>query len=78
MGMEVDLMVNYPRTKRDLKTRGEEKTEQDRQIARQFGKDFLMEIEKWVMEVLAITPVFGSLLCQHLKSTTILKRVIEC
>ena len=40
MGREIDLLVNYPKTKRDLKKRGEEKNEKDRTIARQFGKEF--------------------------------------
>lgn len=40
MGTEIDLMKNYPRTKRDPKARAAEKTEQDRAIARQFGKEF--------------------------------------
>ena len=40
MGQEIDLLINYPRTKRDVKQRGAEKTEEDRKIARQFGKDF--------------------------------------
>jgi ubiquinone/menaquinone biosynthesis C-methylase UbiE len=39
-GREVDLLVNYPRTKRDPAARAAEKTEADRAIARQFGKDF--------------------------------------
>jgi SAM-dependent methyltransferase len=40
MGQEVDLLINYPKTKRDVKERGATKTEEDRRIARQFGKDF--------------------------------------
>ena len=40
MGKEIDLMVNYPKAKRDVKQRGAEKTEEDRAIARKFGKDF--------------------------------------
>ena len=40
MGKEIDLMVNYPKTKRDLSKRSAEKTEEDRRIARQFGRDF--------------------------------------
>jgi SAM-dependent methyltransferase len=40
MGQEVDLLVNYPRTKRNVKERGASKTEEDRALARQFGKDF--------------------------------------
>lgn len=40
MGKEVNLLENYPKTKRDVTTRGSTKTEEDRIIARQFGKDF--------------------------------------
>jgi len=40
MGREIDLLVNYPRTKRNVDERGATKTEEDRAIARQFGKDF--------------------------------------
>lgn len=39
-GQEVDLLVNYPRTRRNVEERGAEKTEADRALARQFGKDF--------------------------------------
>jgi len=40
MGQEIDLLINYPRTKRDVTARGNEKTEEDRRIARQFGREF--------------------------------------
>ncbi|MCB1110502.1 MAG: class I SAM-dependent methyltransferase [Chlamydiia bacterium] len=40
MGQEIDLLVNYPKTKRNVEERGATKTEEDRAIARQFGKDF--------------------------------------
>jgi SAM-dependent methyltransferase len=40
MGQEIDLLVNYPKTKRNLDERAAEKTDADRAIARQFGKDF--------------------------------------
>lgn len=40
MGQEIDLMRNYPRTKRDTKQRGAEKTNKDRDLARKFEKDF--------------------------------------
>ncbi len=40
MGSEVDLLVNYPKAKRDLSGRVEAKTEEVRAVARQFGKDF--------------------------------------
>jgi SAM-dependent methyltransferase len=40
MGREIDLLADYPRTKRDVRERGDSKTDQDREIARQFGPDF--------------------------------------
>jgi SAM-dependent methyltransferase len=40
MGHEIDLLVNYPKTKRDVKERGASKTDEDRAIARQFGREF--------------------------------------
>lgn len=40
MGMEIDLLVNYPKAKRDLKGRSASKTEDDRAIARKFGQEF--------------------------------------
>ncbi len=40
MGSEINLMKNYPQTKRDVSERGATKTEEDREIARKFGKEF--------------------------------------
>jgi len=40
MGKEIDLLANYPKTKRNLDERVASKTEADRAIARQFGRDF--------------------------------------
>ena len=40
MGKEIDLLINYPKTKRNIKERGSAKTEEDRAIARRFGKEF--------------------------------------
>jgi ubiquinone/menaquinone biosynthesis C-methylase UbiE len=40
MGQEIDLLENYPRTKRDVKARGATKTEEDRAVARRFDRDF--------------------------------------
>lgn len=37
---EINLLQKYPKAKRDLFKRAEEKTEQDREIARKFDKDF--------------------------------------
>ena len=39
-GIEIDLLKNYPKTKRDPMARAKDKTEEDREIARKFGKDF--------------------------------------
>ena len=38
--MEIDLLRNYPKAKRDLSARLESKSEEVRNIARKFGKDF--------------------------------------
>jgi len=40
LGQEIDLMRNYPQTKRDLNQRAEKKSEKDKLIARQYGKEF--------------------------------------
>ena len=40
MGQEIDLLENYPRTKRNVEERGATKTEDVRCVARQFGKEF--------------------------------------
>jgi SAM-dependent methyltransferase len=40
MKLEIDLMENYPQTKRDVSARGSSKTEEDRAIARRYGKEF--------------------------------------
>ena len=40
MGQEIDLLENYPRTKRNVKERGATKTEDVRRVARQFGQEF--------------------------------------
>ena len=40
MGQKIDLLVNYPKTKRDVKERGASRTKEDRAIARKFGKEF--------------------------------------
>lgn len=40
MGKEIDLLVNYPKTKRNLEERLASKTEADRAIARKFSYEF--------------------------------------
>jgi SAM-dependent methyltransferase len=39
-GREIDLLANYPRSNRNVDTRGAEKTEADQAVARRFGKEF--------------------------------------
>lgn len=40
MGREIDLLANYPRSKRNVEQRGSSKTEHDRALARKFGVEF--------------------------------------
>ncbi len=40
MGQEIDLLANYPRTKRNIEERGLSKTEADRALARRFDRAF--------------------------------------
>lgn len=40
MGKEIDLLIKYPKAKRDLSKRLESKTEEVRSVARKFDKDF--------------------------------------
>lgn len=40
MGQEIDLLINYPKTKRNIEDRNLTKTEEDQTIARKFGKEF--------------------------------------
>jgi len=40
LGQEIDLLINYPKTKRNVEERGSGKSEEDRLIARKFGKEF--------------------------------------
>lgn len=40
MGREIDLLVGYPKAKRNLEERAAGKTEEQRAIARQFGEEF--------------------------------------
>ena len=40
MGKEIDLLKNYPKSKRNLDIRASQKTKEDIKIARKFGKDF--------------------------------------
>ncbi|MEI8606071.1 hypothetical protein [Pseudoalteromonas sp. B160] len=60
LGKELDLLKNYPKSKRDTKGRANVITEADREIARQYGKDFLMVIVPMDTVVLATCLAFGN------------------
>ena len=74
--MEIDLLNKYPKTKRNLDKEIWENSEV-REIARRFGKEFLMETENMVMEDLIITQNIGRMLFWTLKNIGILKKVIK-
>jgi len=40
MGQQIDLLINYPKAKRNLEERAAFKTEADRAVARKFGQEF--------------------------------------
>lgn len=40
MGQQIDLLINYPKAKRNLEERAASKTEADRAIAKKFGQEF--------------------------------------
>ena len=40
MGKEINLLINYPQSKRNIQERGIQKSEEDRLIARKFDKEF--------------------------------------
>ena len=40
MGKEIDLLINYPKSKRDPLKRLQKKSPYDQKIARKFGKEF--------------------------------------
>ena len=40
LGEEIDLLIKYPKAKRNLDERAVNKTDDDRKIARNFGKEF--------------------------------------
>ena len=40
MGVEIDLLKNYPKTKRDTNQRSQIKSNEDISIARKFDKEF--------------------------------------
>ena len=67
MGKEVDLLVNYPKANRNVKARGLEKTEKDREIARKFGKEFFDGDRSHGYGGFSYNPKFWSLVVPTLK-----------
>ena len=60
MGKEIDLMTDYPKAKRDIEGRVAGKTDEDRRIARMFGKDFLTATGGAVTAAITITRDSGN------------------
>ena len=58
--MEIDLLKNYPKPKRDVKKRFEAKTNEDRLSPANSEENFLMGIEPMGTEATIITLGFGS------------------
>ena len=77
MGQEIDLMVNYPRPRRNVEERGATKTDADRALARKLGRSFLMEIAPMAVEALITTHAFGSRLFPPFKRTGDLPLTIQ-
>ena len=75
---EINLMENYPKTKRDVNARLDEKTEKHRKIARKFGKNFLMVLGVQGTEDLPMIQSFGHLLFLISSLILILSQLIAC
>jgi ubiquinone/menaquinone biosynthesis C-methylase UbiE len=60
MGKEVNLLAKYPKTKRDLTKRQDEKTEEIRKVARRFEKDFFDGERKFGYGGFTYNPKFWS------------------
>ena len=60
MGKEIDLMVNYPRSKRNVQDRGSKKTKDDQILARKFDKEFFDGDRSHGLEDFIIIQNFGS------------------
>ena len=60
MGQEKDLLINYPKTKRDVKERGDKKRKNTEQLPDSSVKNFSMGTEKLVTEDIITTPDSGS------------------
>ena len=71
MGIEIDLLNNYTKSKRNVKDRSAEKTENDQLIARQFGKQFFDGDRKHGYGGFHTIQGSGNRLYLHLRNTLI-------
>ena len=67
MGKEVNLLINYPKSKRNLDERQNNKTEEDRAIARKFGKDFFDGDRKHGYGGLKYNPIYWEKVAETFK-----------
>ena len=75
---EINLMENYPKTKRDVNARLDEKTARHRKIARKFGKEFFDGSQLQGTEDLPMIQSFGHLLFLISSLILILSQLIAC
>ena len=59
MGKEIDLLINYPKSKRTIKTIAK-KSPYDQKVARKFARNFLMENVNMDMVDIDIILNFGN------------------
>ena len=60
MKKEIDLLKNYPKSKRDIKKRSTSKSDEVRSVARKFGKEFF-DGDEMVMVDFPMHQDFGNL-----------------
>lgn len=60
MGKEIDLLIKYPKAKRDLSKRLESKTEEVRSVARKFDKEFFDGERKFGYGGFSYNPIYWS------------------
>ena len=58
MGKEIDLLIKYPKVKRDLTKRLESKTEEVRSVARKFDKEFFDGERKFGYGGFSYNPIY--------------------
>ena len=61
MKKEIDLLKNYPKSKRDIKKRSTSKSDEVRSVARKFGKEFFDGDRKYGYGGFSYASDFGNL-----------------